>query len=246
MEKITLRPPHNCSLNLAFTLGFFLVGNISAATILFQDDFNDGDLSIPSPTWGGGPYNGGGNTNLATGEITSEEIMPGDSAIQLRTNFPSTPDVGFLGGQLSKSLGATIFDGYAAGDIQISFDLSVLSDKVFTDVPTGITVEIRESGRAGGSNGTTHRFRAVPIDLNGTFSNYSFTLDTKTFGTFPTTPFGAGNKQIYFQVQSGYATENIPTQTDLRLDNLMIVAVPEPSTAMLCLATIGLLLRRRR
>lgn len=108
-----------------------LASQASAAIVLFQDDFNDGDLSTPTPAWGGSAYNGGGNTNLSTQTVTSEVVSAGNSAIQLRANWMSAPDAGFSGTQLQKNLGAGFFDGYAAEDITYSFDLSVLTNKTF-------------------------------------------------------------------------------------------------------------------
>ena len=105
-----------------------------------------------------------------------------------------------------------------------------------------MVVEIRELG----VNGATHRFSAVPVDGAGTFASYMFSLDTNTIGTFPGTPIGSGNIQLVFQIQSGYSTNGTPTQTDLRVDNILIEAVPEPSTGILCLGALGLSITRRR
>ena len=95
-----------------------------------------------------------------------------------------------------------------------------------TVLPSGVNV----SGTATISwNPTTTSFTTTGLDTNATFAD------------IPHTFAGDDNYGFSFSARTGGANE------ELRIDNLVITTIPEPSgTLLLGLASCGLLLRRRR
>jgi len=224
-----------------------LVGaHLSQAAILVSDNFDDGVLSGPL-NWSVGAFNGGGNTNLATG-VGSNPVVLGDGRGQLVASYPSTPNVGYSGTQIAaNTVSSTLFNGYQLSQITIQFDAGIVSDKPGS--PRPVLFEIRQANYASDGNGATHRFYFTPVDNIGTMSNYSFTLDTNLYGPNFLTNFDTTNtKAFVFQVQPGnYATTGTPTTTTFQIDNFIVTAVPEPGSLML--GAIGLCVaasRRRR
>jgi hypothetical protein len=206
--------------------------------------YNEGFLGAPTFTL----FNGtGGSTSSVGGGGASSYTYPGNGVTYEGSGS------GAAGGH-SLLWGTTNSLNYFAG---AGFTLS-LNTVGLTDL--GLRFDVRAATGSTSSGRPPDSFSAIDYSLDGGTSWFSTGVLSPTWANGNATPFsaqtlnlsgvdaieGQSNLRLRFTFETSAVPSAAVTQ-NVRIDNLVISAVPEPSSAaLLCLGSVGLLAWRRR
>jgi PEP-CTERM motif len=231
----------------SFSLALASAGSSGAATIVFEDNFGDpnGTFLNGSNADTGQPWTAGGLT-MSGGQLNFPATSGGQAA---KVTFPTGTFVPGCIYRLSTQLTLTSANGgnwiafgfsdFIASNPLISGSGSMFVRDNLQAVPVGDAFAL-QPGVSPGPGAPWNLFE-VELTTGSTLSNSSiqFFIDGNQIG--PALPSDASNVDTIFYQTIGSGVTG--TSDFLRLTH---APVPEPSTAILGLGSIGLLLRRRR
>ena len=219
----------------------------SASTIIYSDDFEDGDAS----DWNFGSYSntgGGAGPNADSPTPTMSVAAPFNgtaNGLTLDTvMFDLDSNPSWAGTQVNSPLIAgSGFTGSAPADVEMGFTFAVTADP---GVISYVQFELREQGGI-----TTHALQVPVSDITGGINTFSFNLADNQSGAFTTRGTGfdtSFNHQVYAQIHESWGLNGSTREISLTMDDFFITtAVPEPTGSLLSLVGACLLgVRRRR
>jgi len=218
--------------------------SLNAATIIFSETFSTATVSGSTITADAGhswfaSFHGNPAPPVGSAGVGDDG---GNRYGVLNSEFlPKAGD--WRGAQIrvTDALPSAQMTAYALGDIKVSLRIAVTA----TSLPAGGTmnIQLRQAGQAN-QNGTTHTYNYTITNIAGAWQTIEFDLDEAIVGTF--TAFNANPVSIFVEVNNTMEATGSNNSVSVRIDDFIVTAVPEPSSALIGFAAFPLLLKRRR
>jgi len=245
----------NKKLPILFAL-FAAVQPATAAIILFQETFNNATFTnTPATTnpvvaasatvkgthnWTVAAY--GSDTPAVRPTFATSVGAGNDYAILTSTFSPKPANAPWQGVQVQTGAIVTGLSSYALSDLTFSIRYAVTATNPGGNPTIGL--QLRQAGHPIDSvpNGITQSLYSTSTTFDGTWKTVTFKFDQ----TAPSIALNSNPVNVLIEVTNVWGISGSSNTVALAFDDITITAVPEPSTALLGLAALSLVARRRR